>query len=585
MIRCTIRFVLFLILIHESFVFAAPGPLFNVLSSGTALNGSVTLCTNAYAPINCQNYAISGVTLSISTNVPNFCYPFVGIKSMTPGLGISSAGSCTPLSNGYCMFSLCNTSTKQISVNTYTVGGTITGLSGTGLILQNNGGDDLAVSAGSTSFVFNTSIAPAGSYNVTILQQPTGQSCTVNNGSGSNVFSNVTNINITCSVLTYTIGGTVSGLTGAGLVLQNNGGDDLPISAGASSFQFSTPVDYGGSYAVAISQQPAGQTCTIVNVSGLNVTANVTTIGVYCQWAYTANVSGNTLSLVDRVGHTVVGTISGFSAPWGVAVRPNNPTLYVTNISSNSVSVVDIATNTIIGSIALPASTGPQGIVFTPDGSKAYTANFGNNTVSVINATTQTVSTNITVGTQPYDLATRPDGARVYVSNSGGGSVSVINTTTDTVVTTIAGFNGPRGLAANPNQVTHPEVYVANRDLSNVKVVSTASNTIIATISEPVGGGTLPFAVAFTIDGATGYVTNAGAPNNGPLMIINTTTRVVTNGPALGANERGAAVSLDGTQLLLTQLNVNNLYTIDTSTNLLTATTGVGANPFAIATN
>ena len=42
---------------------------------------------------------------------------------------------------------------------------------------------------------------------------------------------------------TYTIGGTVSGLSGT-VVLQDNGGDNLSVS-GNGSFTFATPVDAG----------------------------------------------------------------------------------------------------------------------------------------------------------------------------------------------------------------------------------------------------------------------------------------------------------------------------------------------------
>ena len=43
---------------------------------------------------------------------------------------------------------------------------------------------------------------------------------------------------------TYTVGGTVTGLTGSGLVLQNPGGADLPISAsGAFTFANSVTID------------------------------------------------------------------------------------------------------------------------------------------------------------------------------------------------------------------------------------------------------------------------------------------------------------------------------------------------------
>ena len=46
-----------------------------------------------------------------------------------------------------------------------------------------------------------------------------------------------------------------SGLTGSGLVLQNNGGDDLAISANGS-FIFTTPITNGASYAVTVKSQP-----------------------------------------------------------------------------------------------------------------------------------------------------------------------------------------------------------------------------------------------------------------------------------------------------------------------------------------
>ncbi len=54
----------------------------------------------------------------------------------------------------------------------FTIGGSVTGLTGTGLVLQDNGGDDLTVSASGT-FTFATTIAANGAYSVTVLTQPT----------------------------------------------------------------------------------------------------------------------------------------------------------------------------------------------------------------------------------------------------------------------------------------------------------------------------------------------------------------------------------------------------------------------------
>lgn len=80
---------------------------------------------------------------------------------------------------------------------------------------------------------------------------------------------------------TRTIGGSVTGLAGAGLVLRNNGGDDLAIGA-AGPFVFATPVVQGGAYAVTVLAQPAGQTCTVTNGSG-TASAAVTSVRVDCR--------------------------------------------------------------------------------------------------------------------------------------------------------------------------------------------------------------------------------------------------------------------------------------------------------------
>lgn len=81
--------------------------------------------------------------------------------------------------------------------------------------------------------------------------------------------------------VTYTIGGTVSGLTGSGLVLQNNLGDNLAVAANSTSFAFATPVAAGAPYGVTVQTQPAGQTCTVQNGSG-TASANVTNVAVSC---------------------------------------------------------------------------------------------------------------------------------------------------------------------------------------------------------------------------------------------------------------------------------------------------------------
>lgn len=165
-----------------------------------------------------------------------------------------------------------------------TVGGTVAGLSGAGLVLQNNGGDDLAVSANG-AFSFKTAVDTGSAYNITVLTQPASpsQTCSVANASGTAPATNVTTVNVTCSTGAFTVGGTVSGLTGSGLVLRNNGADDLAIASNGS-FTFAAALASGSGFDVTIATQPSrpSQTCTVADASGTIGSGDVRTVKVSC---------------------------------------------------------------------------------------------------------------------------------------------------------------------------------------------------------------------------------------------------------------------------------------------------------------
>src|SRR5207247_905222 len=87
----------------------------------------------------------------------------------------------------------------------------------------------------------------------------------------------------------YTIGGTVSGLSGTGLVLQNNGGSNLNVNANANTFTFATALTAGSNYSVTVSTQPTApsQTCAVANGSGTVGSVNVTSVSVTCRDSFT----------------------------------------------------------------------------------------------------------------------------------------------------------------------------------------------------------------------------------------------------------------------------------------------------------
>ena len=165
----------------------------------------------------------------------------------------------------------------------FTIGGAVTGLAGTGLVLRLNGGNDLSI-VGNGAFAFETALQNGARYDVTVRTQPTNpsQECTVGNGSGT-VAGNVTNIAVNCVTRQFTLGGTVSGLAGSGLVLEVNGGDDLPIPSNGS-FTFETPLTSGTRYRVRVATQPANptQVCTVASGDGTIGSVNVNGVRVTC---------------------------------------------------------------------------------------------------------------------------------------------------------------------------------------------------------------------------------------------------------------------------------------------------------------
>ena len=170
------------------------------------------------------------------------------------------------------------------ATRTFAVGGTVSGLLGSGLRLRNSNGEVLAIAADG-SFVFPTRVASGGAYTISVETPPATptQSCSIANGTGTITNADVANIAVSCSTSNFTIGGNVANLLGSGLILRNNGGDDLtPTSSGP--FTFATAIPSASAYSVTIGQQPTApsQTCAVENGAGTVGAEAVTTVVVSC---------------------------------------------------------------------------------------------------------------------------------------------------------------------------------------------------------------------------------------------------------------------------------------------------------------
>ncbi|MEY4761987.1 MAG: hypothetical protein RLZZ200_1843 [Pseudomonadota bacterium] len=111
--------------------------------------------------------------------------------------------TCT-VANGAANIGSSSVTNVQVSctTNRFAIGGTINvngGALASGLVLQDNLGDDLALPAGATAFNFATKLTAPSNYNVSVKHQPTGQTCTLDRAQGLvTAVGDITNVAVNC---------------------------------------------------------------------------------------------------------------------------------------------------------------------------------------------------------------------------------------------------------------------------------------------------------------------------------------------------------------------------------------------------
>ncbi len=144
-----------------------------------------------------------GSDLSVAANATAFAFP----NSIEYGSTFNVTVKTQPAHQHCDVINGNDTAGRLASINIglgcrildYSVGGTVTGLTTDGLVLVNgtSGGTNTIVK-GATAFTFAATVKYGVSYGVTILKQPTGQTCTVESGTGVMGDANVTGIKVSC---------------------------------------------------------------------------------------------------------------------------------------------------------------------------------------------------------------------------------------------------------------------------------------------------------------------------------------------------------------------------------------------------
>lgn len=274
--------------------------------------------------------------------------------------------------------------------------------------------------------------------------------------------------------------------------------------------------------------------------------------------AYVTNRSAGTVTVIDTVTGTVVGTFAAGAEPDGVAVKPDGTRLYVSSSTKNTVTVIDTATGVVKASIVVNA---PTAITVSPTGGSVFVTNDVNGTVTRISTSTNKIATvtKLPVGSRPTEVVVSPDSKYVYVTatTSTGASTVLRFAPTSTTATKIAELSGPAtGVVVSADNA---KIFVSQSD-GTVAVIDAKTLAVVKSIQT----GGVATGLAVTRDGSTVLVTDdagrvrAFGVTSGELLSEVSTrpsTTPLSQGPA-------TIISPDGTELYVTDYDAGTVHVV-----------------------
>jgi 6-phosphogluconolactonase len=437
---------------------------------------------------------------------------------------------------------------------------------------------------------------------------------------------------------TYTIGGTVSGLTGSGLALTLNGSGNLGIS-GNGSFTFPTAMAGGASYNVAVATQPGAPTqfCAIAAGVGTVVASNVTSVLVTCsiggRFAYVAN---NGLNSIDSVSAYAINRTTGLltpvpGSPFGaghtpisVAVHANGKFLYALNPvgmpQNGALTVFSIngATGMLapIGGSPFALSSASYAMALDPVGKFAFVAKSTSSapglSVHVLDANTGVPALvagspfAIPGGGIPVAVTANADGKFVYVGTQGGGPGNLativaysVNATTGALTLVAGSPFAPPGVAVVRSLSADPAgkfLFGVGSGVVAVYAIDSATGALTAVAGSPFAAGSNPQTVTTDPAGKFLYVSHDSNGANSLIYVysINATSGALAQiaGSPFASSNTPFFITIDPSGDLAYVANLGSdaitVYSVNKNTGTLGSTgsplsNGVGTNPGAIA--
>ena len=163
---------------------------------------------------------------------------------------------------------------------------------------------------------------------------------------------------------------------------------------------------------------------------------------------YTANIAGNTISIIDRTGEAnwLVTSIPVGKGPEGFDVTPDGKELWAAGSRDGSVSDDRHRQQARDAHFNVQTKRSNR-LRFTPDGRLVLISDLDAGDLLILDRETRKDLKRIKLGSQPAGILIPPDGARAYVAVTGDNNIAVIDLKTFELVDRISTGQNPDGMA------------------------------------------------------------------------------------------------------------------------------------------
>ena len=176
-------------------------------------------------------------------------------------------------------------------------------------------------------------------------------------------------------------------------------------------------------------------------------TTHMVTVGTNGKQFYTANIGGNTISIIENAPGYAQTVVPVGKGPEGFDISPDGRQLWAANSQDGTISVIDLTTKQVTATVDVGTKRSNR-LKFTPDAKTVLITDLTAGDLIFLDVATRKVTKRLQVGKAPEGIIII--GKTAYIAVNGDDFIQLIDLATQTATTRIQTGKGPDGMAYLP---------------------------------------------------------------------------------------------------------------------------------------